>query len=61
MDHDEPRTKQAVTLGEDLSTLSLEELAERREMLLAEIERVDRESEAKQSTRAGAEALFGKG
>ena len=43
---------------EDLSTISADELSERVERLKAEIERTGREIEAKQASRAAADAFF---
>ena len=47
-----PKKKLAHTLGEDLATLSLEELDERIRLLRAEIERIEESIRAK---RAGAD------
>jgi uncharacterized small protein (DUF1192 family) len=62
MEWDEPKAKspKAITLGEDLSKLSVAELSERVEMLRAEIARAESAAEAKRKHSAAAEALFGK-
>ena len=63
MDWDEPKTKspKIITLGEDLSKVSLSELAERVAALQAEIARVEALAAAKRQHTAAADALFGKG
>lgn len=60
MDWDElkPKPAKAVTLGEDLTTLSVGELDARIAALDAEIERVRTELQAKKSHEAAAAALF---
>jgi uncharacterized small protein (DUF1192 family) len=60
MDWDEPRPKpsKAITIGEDLATLSVAELNERIVALAAEIERIKVELQAKQAHEAAAAALF---
>lgn len=52
------RTRAQAVLGEDLSALSLEDLAARRAALQAEISRVEAVMAQKQSGRAAAEAVF---
>ena len=57
---DEPVVSNAaVTLGESLSTLSIEDLEERITALSDEIKRVEAELRSKRSGRAAAEAVFG--
>ena len=60
MDWDEPKpkTSKAITVGEDLTTLSVAELNERIATLAAEIERTKAELQAKQAHEAAAAALF---
>lgn len=60
MDWDEPKPKaaKAITVGEDLKTLSIAELGERIAALAAEIERIKTELQAKQAHEAAAAALF---
>ena len=60
MDWDEPKpkTSKAITVGEDLTTLSVAELNERIATLAAEIERTKAELQAKQKHEAAAAALF---
>lgn len=56
---DEPvRRKKVHEIGQDLSLLSVGELAQRVEALKAEIARLEAEMEDKGSTRSAAEALF---
>ncbi|MET0169547.1 MAG: DUF1192 domain-containing protein [Aliihoeflea sp.] len=56
---DEPVRKRPVhEIGQDLSLLSVSELAERIEALKAEIARLEADMDAKGSTRSAAEALF---
>ncbi|MCO6391358.1 DUF1192 family protein [Aliihoeflea aestuarii] len=56
---DEPVRKTKIhEIGQDLSLLSVGELAERIEALKAEIARLEADIEAKSSTRTAAEALF---
>lgn len=50
--------KPAHTVGEDLATLSEEELADRIGLLRAEIERIEAALTAKQASRAAASAFF---
>ena len=61
MDADElftPKKAKAVTLGEDLSRLSVEQLEERLQLIAEERARVEAEIAAKQSARAAADAVF---
>jgi uncharacterized small protein (DUF1192 family) len=62
MDWDElkPKPKKKIEIGEDLTTLSLGELAERVEALKAEIVRVDAEAARKKAHEAAAASLFKK-
>jgi uncharacterized small protein (DUF1192 family) len=62
MDWDElkPKPKKKIEIGEDLTTLSLSELAERVEALKAEIVRVDAEAARKKAHEAAAASLFKK-
>ena len=56
---DEPiRRTSAHEIGQDLSLLSVADLAERIEALKAEIARLEAEMAAKGSTRSAAEAFF---
>ncbi len=59
-DWDEPRkpTIKATVLGEDLATLSEDELAERIDQLKAEIVRVEAALTSKQASRAAAAGFF---
>lgn len=50
--------RNAIVPGEDLSALSLVDLAERRELLLEEIARIDAMTEKKQAGRNAADAVF---
>ena len=60
MDWDElkPKPLKAVTVGEDLKTLSVAELEARIVTFTAEIERVKAELQAKKAHEAAAAALF---
>jgi uncharacterized small protein (DUF1192 family) len=60
MDWDDlkPKPPKAITVGEDLKTLSIAELNERIAALGAEIERTRTELQAKQAHEAAAAALF---
>ena len=50
--------RNAITPGEDLDAFSLDDLAERREILLAEIARIDTITEKKKAGRSAADAVF---
>ncbi|WP_300545106.1 DUF1192 domain-containing protein [Maricaulis sp.] len=52
------KPKDAIIPGEDLSALSLEDLAERRALLEAELRRIDAMTEKKQAGRSAADAVF---
>ncbi len=58
MDDDAPIRKAAVTVGEDLSSLSVDELGERIAALQAEIDRVDEARKKKQAELSAADAFF---
>ena len=60
MDWDDlkPKPAKAITVGEDLKTLSVAELDERIAALTAEIERIKAELQAKKTHEAAAAALF---
>ncbi|WP_203291517.1 DUF1192 domain-containing protein [Maricaulis parjimensis] len=63
MFHDEDsaagaKAKHTITPGEDLSELSLEDLAERKRLLQEEILRIDAMTEKKQAGRSAADAVF---
>ena len=60
MDWDDlaPKPKKAVTLGEDLKSLSVAELVARIAALREEIERVEGELEANKAHEAAAAAVF---
>ncbi len=60
MDWDDLKPKQpkVITVGEDLTTLSIADLNERIVALAAEIERIKTELQAKQAHEAAAAALF---
>jgi uncharacterized small protein (DUF1192 family) len=62
MDWDPPKAKSAttLTLGEDLSNLSIAELAERVSLLHAEIARTEAVAAHKKQHSSAAEQLFGK-
>jgi len=56
---EEPRKRAPVhEIGQDLSLLSVAELAERIEQLKAEIARLEADMQAKDKTKNAAEALF---
>ena len=56
---EEPRKRAPVhEIGQDLSLLSVAELAERIEQLKAEIARLEADMHAKDKTKSAAEALF---
>lgn len=50
--------KDAIIPGEDLTALSLEDLATRRSLLEAELRRIDAMTDAKQAGRSAADAVF---
>ncbi|MEM1285293.1 MAG: DUF1192 domain-containing protein [Pseudomonadota bacterium] len=56
----EPRPKPVITVGEDLSDASVDELAERIEALRGEIARCEEAMKAKDAARSAADAVFGK-
>jgi uncharacterized small protein (DUF1192 family) len=61
MDWDPPKPKSAaIAIGDDLSTLSVAELADRVEKLKAEIARTEAVAADKRKVNAAADALFGK-
>jgi uncharacterized small protein (DUF1192 family) len=55
---DRPKKPPAAQVGENLYDLSLEELTARIELYRGEIERLTREIEAKQKSRAAADTFF---
>lgn len=57
-DDDLPRRKITHDIGQDLSMLSIEELAERVELLKGEILRLETASRAKQASRSAADLFF---
>ncbi len=57
-DDDETKQRAAITLADDLSPLSVEELAKRIELLHQEISRVETEIVNKKSTKSAAEGVF---
>jgi uncharacterized small protein (DUF1192 family) len=60
MDWDLPKPKSTVAVGDDLSKLSISELAERVDALKAEITRTEAMAAEKRRHTAAADALFGK-
>ncbi|MBR9824447.1 MAG: DUF1192 domain-containing protein [Alphaproteobacteria bacterium] len=52
------RNRKSITPGEDLSHLSLDDLAERRVILEEEIRRIDAITEKKRAGRDAADAVF---
>jgi Uncharacterized small protein containing a coiled-coil domain len=58
IDDDRPQKKVAHEIGADLSTLSVDELRARVELLKGEIVRLEAEAASKTSTRSAAESLF---
>jgi len=60
VDEDAPRTPRTHAIGEDLSTLSLDELAARIAMLREEIVRVEDAIAAKRESAAAADKIFGR-
>jgi uncharacterized small protein (DUF1192 family) len=57
-DEEAPKKKAVHEIGEDLSKLSLDELAERIEMLKAEIERIEEAAAAKKASADVAASFF---
>ena len=57
-DDDRPKKPTGIVIGEDLSTISIEELEERITLLESEISRLRAEIVSKQSTKASAESFF---
>ncbi len=57
-DDDRPKKKIAHEIGQDLSLLSVEELAARIQLMQDEIKRLDTDMTKKQATRAAADTLF---
>lgn len=60
LDDDLPKKPKAHEIGMDLSSLSIEELKDRIELLRAEIARLEADIAAKGSTRSAAESVFSK-
>jgi len=58
MEEDRPRKKPVHEIGQDLSLLSVEELAERIAALKAEIARLEAALAAKQASRSSADQFF---
>jgi uncharacterized small protein (DUF1192 family) len=54
------KPRPAIVIGEDLAMLSVEELRERIGLLTAEIARLEAAIAGKQSSRAAADAVFGR-
>jgi uncharacterized small protein (DUF1192 family) len=57
-DDDSPTAKPRHTIGQDLSLLSVEDIAERIASLHGEIERLEAEQHRKAASRSAAENLF---
>ncbi len=57
-DEDIPKKKTVHEVGEDLATLSLEELAERIAILKAEIARLEAAANAKRASASAAQTFF---
>jgi uncharacterized small protein (DUF1192 family) len=57
-DDDAPKKKMVHEIGEDLSKLSLDELAERVEILKAEIARIEAAAANKRASATSAETFF---
>jgi len=57
-DEEAPKKPAAWAVGEDLSTLSIDELVERVEALTAEIERVEQAIVAKRASMGAADSFF---
>lgn len=55
---DQPKRSRAPQVGEDLATLSLDELAARITLLRDEIDRIEAAIRAKQASAAAADAFF---
>jgi uncharacterized small protein (DUF1192 family) len=55
---DQPKRSRAHQVGEDLATLSLDELAARITLLRDEIDRIETAIRAKQASAAAADAVF---
>lgn len=58
LDDDRPRKKPSPQPGENLSELSIEELTERIALYRAEIERIERDIQAKEKHRMAADSFF---
>ncbi len=58
LDDDRPRKKPTPQLGEILAELSIEELKERIALYHGEIERLERDIEAKEKHRSAADSFF---
>lgn len=58
MDDDRPKKPSTHEVGSDLSSLSVEELEHRIELLKAEITRLDAEKQRKDAGRRAADSLF---
>jgi len=61
MEEDAAPVPPRFAIGQDLSTLSVEELRRTIDLLKEEIARIEQELDAKGSTKAAAEALFRRG
>ena len=57
-DEDRPRKKISHEIGQDLSLLSVEELAERIALLKAEIERLEQAASKKRASKDAANSFF---
>ncbi len=57
-DDDKPKKKVVHEIGQDLSLLSVEELAARVELLKEEIKRLETDMTGKRATRAAADQFF---
>jgi uncharacterized small protein (DUF1192 family) len=57
-DDDKPKTKTGHEIGQDLSLLSVEDIAERMVLLKAEIARLDTALTMKRATRDAADRIF---
>lgn len=58
MEEDTPAPRPSYTIGQDLSSLSVEELKRTVALLREEIARLEQELKAKDTTKAAADALF---